>query len=154
MLHDRLGRARNGTRGTRRIQIHQMQWRTTMGGHINRLASLWVVPLVSAASLAMAAGPDLRLVNAAAEQDLGTLRTLLKAGVDVNAARADGATALLWAAHFNDLPTVDLLLRAGAKVNAADDHGVTPLSQASENVNLPMVEKLLAAGANTNAAQT
>jgi ankyrin repeat protein len=125
-----------------------------MAGHINRLGTLWVVPFLSAASLAMAAGPDLRLVNAVAEQDNGAMRTLLKERVDVNAARADGSTALLWAAHFNDLTTVDLLVRAGAKVNAADDHGVTPLSQACENVNLAMVEKLLAGGANANAAQT
>jgi ankyrin repeat protein len=125
-----------------------------MGANVNRLAGLWVLPLLSAASLAIAAGPDLRLVNAAAEQDTVAVRALLKQGVDVNAARADGATALLWAAHFNDRETVDLLLGAGAKVNAADDHGVTPLSQACENTNLPMVEKLLEAGANSNAAQT
>jgi len=125
-----------------------------MGASVKRLASLWVVPLLSAASLAAAAGPDLRLVNAVSEQDTVAVRALLKQGVDVNAAWADGSTALVWAAHFNNLDTVDLLLHAGAKVNTADDHGVTPLSQACENVNLEMVEKLLAAGANTNAAQT
>ncbi len=125
-----------------------------MGANVNRLAGLWVLPLLSVASLAMAAGPDLRLLNAAAEQDTVAVRALLKQGADVNAARADGATALLWAAHFNDRETVDLLLGAGAKVNAADDHGVTALSQACENTNLAMVEKLLAAGANSNAAQT
>ena len=72
----------------------------------------------------------------------------------MNAARADGATALLWAAHWNDLETVDLLLRAGAKVNAADDHGVTPLARACENASAAMVDKLLDAGANPNVAQT
>ena len=112
-----------------------------MGANVNRLAGLWVLPLLSVASLAMAAGPDLRLLNAAAEQDTVAVRALLKQGADVNAARADGATALLWAAHFNDRETVDLLLGAGAKVNAADDHGVTALSQACENTNLAMVEK-------------
>src|ERR1700687_499703 len=100
-----------------------------MGANVNRLAGLWVLPLLSAASLAMAAGPDLRLVNAAAEQDTKAVRALLKQGVDVNAARADGATALLWAAHFNDRETLDLLLAAGAKVNTATPHGGTPPPQ-------------------------
>ena len=110
--------------------------------------------LALSATLAVAAEADRRLVNAAADQDKTALRTLLKQGVDVNAARADGSTALLWAAHWDDLETADLLLRSGAKVNAADDYGVTPLSQAVENASLPMVEKLLKAGANPNTAET
>jgi ankyrin repeat protein len=93
-------------------------------------------------------------VNAAADRDRAALKTLLKQGVDVNAARPDGVTALLLAAHFNDVESVDLLLGAGARVNAGDDHGVTPLAQASENANAALVERLLAAGANPNAAQT
>lgn len=121
---------------------------------VNRLAALSAMLVLSMSSLAAAAGPDLRLINAVAEQDKTAIRTLLKQGVDVNATRADGATALLWAVHFNDLETADLLLHAGANVNAADDHGVTSLTQACENANLPMVEKLLAAKANPNAAQT
>ena len=109
--------------------------------------------LVATASLAVAAEPDRRLVNAAADQDKALLRSLLKQGVDPNATRADGATALLWAAHWDDGETADLLLRAGAKVNSADDHGVTPLAQAAENRSLPMVERLLKAGANPNAVE-
>ena len=106
------------------------------------------------ASLATAAGQDLRLVSAAAAQDTQAVRALLDEGVDVSTPRADGATALLWAAHWDDLDTVDLLLRAGADVKAADDHGVTPLERAAENASTAMVEKLLAAGASANAAQT
>jgi ankyrin repeat protein len=110
--------------------------------------------LPSMASLAMAAEPDLRLVTAAAEHDMAAVRTLLKQGVDVNGARVDGATALLWAAHWNDIDTADLLLAAGARVNAADDHGVTPLTRAAENASEPMVARLLRAKADPNAAQT
>jgi ankyrin repeat protein len=113
-----------------------------------------LVALATGARPASAAAPDLRLVNAAADQDKAAIRTLLKQRVDVNARRADGATALLWAVHFNDLDSVDLLLKAGADVNIGDDHGVTPLAQASENNNIALVQKLLAAGANPNAAQT
>ena len=101
-----------------------------------------------------AAAPDLRLVEAMAERDTARVRTLLAGeGFDVNAARADGATALLWAAHWDDREAAELLLGAGADVNAADDHGVTPLARASENASAAMVERLLAAGANPNAAQ-
>ena len=113
-----------------------------------------VLPLVLAAGLSTAAGQDLRLVAAASDHDTRAARALVHEGVDVNTRRADGATALLWAAHWDDLSTVDLLLRAGADVNAADDHGVTPLERAAENTSTAMVEKLLAAGANANAAQT
>ena len=108
----------------------------------------------SAAGSAAAPAADLRLVEAMAERDTARMRVLLAdEGLDVNAARADGATALLWAAHWDDGAAVELLLGAGADVNAADDHGVTPLARACENASTSMVERLLAAGANPNAAQ-
>ncbi|HCR00309.1 MAG TPA: hypothetical protein DIU48_12870, partial [Acidobacteria bacterium] len=100
-----------------------------------------------------AAAQDSRLVTAAANQDRATVETLVAEGIDVNVARADGATALLWATHWDDLETVDLLLKAGADPNAADDHGVTPLERAAENASLGMVERLLADGASADKAQ-
>ena len=124
-----------------------------MGSSFSRLVSRLMLPLIVAASLAMAAGPDLRLVNAAAGQDTDTVRALLTEGVDVNVARADGVTALLWASHWDDLETVDMLLRAGANVDAAEDHGVTALARACENAHAAMVEMLLTAGADPNVAQ-
>ena len=119
-----------------------------MRSRITRLVGVWMSPLVVVASLAVAAGPDLRLVNAAAERDGDAVRALLAEGVDVNTARPDGVTALLWAAHWDDLALTDLLVRAGADVTAADDHGVTPLERAAENASLAMVETLLTAGAD------
>jgi ankyrin repeat protein len=110
-----------------------------------------VAGLVLAAGAA--AGQDLRLVDAVAGQDAQAVHALLDAGVDVNASRADGATALLWAAHWDDADVADRLIRAGADVNAADDHGVTPLERAAENASLPMVERLLAAGARADVAR-
>lgn len=115
------------------------------------LAGVCAVLLVSS-PVRTAENSDLRLVNAVARQDKRTVRALLKEGVDVNVTRADGASALLWAAHWDDLETADLLLRAGAHVNAADDHGVTALARAGETASASMVEKLLAAKANPNAA--
>lgn len=120
-----------------------------------RLVALAVTVLASVARPASAAGPaDLRLVDAAAQQDWKAVRTLIGERVNVNTPRADGATALLWAAHGDDRPTVELLLSAGAKVNAADDHGVTPLARACENASVAVVEALLNAGASPNAAQS
>ena len=120
-----------------------------------RLACLCLAFLLAAAGSAAAAPPDLRLVDAMADRDTARVRALLEnEALDPDTARADGATALLWAAHWDDGEAVDLLLRAGADPNAADDHGVTPLARACENASRPMVERLLAAGADPNAAQT
>src|SRR5688572_8657739 len=81
------------------------------------------------------AAPDLRLQDAVQRQDRNAIRTLLKEQVDVNARRADGATALAFAVHLDDLETVDLLIRAGADVNAANDLDITPLMLAAVNGN-------------------
>ena len=119
---------------------------------VYRLAGLFLY-LVLTTNLAAAENPDLRLVHAVARHDAPTARALLEEGVDVNAARPDGATALLWAAHHDDLAITRLLLSSGAKVNAAEDHGVTPLARACENASLRMIQTLLAAGADPNATQ-
>ena len=97
---------------------------------------------------------DARLIDAAAGQDAAAVRALVDEGADVNVRRADGATALLWAAHWDDLEMVELLLRAGADPNAADDHGVTPLMRAGENASPRVVRALLDAGADPDATQT
>ena len=114
-----------------------------------------VVPvlLLVQAAVAQAAGADLRLVDAAARQDWQQLRALLDEGADVNAPRADGVTALLWAAHWDEVEIVEVLLRAGADPDAADDHGVTPLMRASENAGVDVARALLGAGADPDAAQ-
>ena len=93
---------------------------------------------------------DLRLVNAAKDQDLQQVRTLLSGHPDVNIRSEDGSTALLWAAHWNDLQMGTLLVRAGADANAANDFKMTPLAQACTNGNAEFVDLLLKAGANPN----
>jgi ankyrin repeat protein len=99
---------------------------------------------------AAAANEDLRLVNAAKDQDPQQVRTLLSGRPDVNVRAEDGSTALLWAAHWNDLETSTLLVRAGADANAANDLRMTPLSQACTNGSARLVDVLLEAGANPN----
>ena len=122
---------------------------TAFGG----LTLVLAIVSLSAASLAARGEDDLRLVDAAAAQDAASVRALLREVADVNAARADGATALLFTTHWNDLALSELLLRAGADPNAADDHGVTPLARATENASPEMVELLLNAGANPDTAE-
>jgi ankyrin repeat protein len=113
------------------------------------VATVCVAALVSATAFAAAA--DLRLVAAAKNRDVRTVRTLIEQRVDVNTPQPDGATALHWAAQWDDLDMADLLLRSGAMADKADDYGATPLSLACINGSAAMTEKLLAAGANPNA---
>lgn len=129
-----------------------MQVGTSTGGRAKSLVGLWMVLLLSVASLA--ATDDLRLVEAVKNKNREAVRALLQRGTDVNAPQPDGATALHWAAHWDDLETADLLIRAGANVNAANDLGVTPLWLACRNGTAGMVETLLAARANPNAARS
>ena len=118
------------------------------------------IPLVSRMAVALlvsagtaAAAPDLRLVEAARQQDAAAVRILLAEGVPANDAPPDGVTALHWAVQWNHAELVDLLIGAGAEVNAADQYDVTPLVLACTNASAPLVTRLLAAGANPNAAQ-
>ena len=92
------------------------------------------------------------LIDAARNADAGALRSLLKQRVDVNAATADGTTALHWASYRDNVESADLLIRAGAKVNAANDLGATPLWTASMNGSAAMVRTLLQADADPNLA--
>jgi ankyrin repeat protein len=100
----------------------------------------------------LAAGVDLRLVDAAKRRDPSAVRTLLREGVDVNVPEPDGTTALAWAAHRDDREVAALLIRAGADPKVANHYGVTPLSLACTNRSAAMVEMLLKAGADPNAA--
>jgi ankyrin repeat protein len=99
-----------------------------------------------------AAGRDLRLLEAARNQDHEAVLALLKQGIDVNATQPDGASALHWAAYWNDDRTADLLIRAGADVNAKNELGATSLWLASSHGNAAMIGRLLKAGADPNAA--
>jgi ankyrin repeat protein len=91
------------------------------------------------------------LADAAEKKDRATIAALLKQGAEVNAAQADGMTALHWAVYHDDLPTVSLLIKAGANAQAANLYGVTPLSVACTNGNTEIVTMLLDAGADVNA---
>ena len=118
------------------------------------MTSRWqsAIPFCLALLVMGAAQRDLPLIDAARNANADAVRALLQKRVDVNAAEADGATALHWASYLDDLASVDLLIQAGANVNAANDLGATPLWIASPNGSEAMVRRLLAAGANPNAS--
>ena len=100
-----------------------------------------------AISLSAAESP---LIDAVKKQDAQAVRALLKQKANINAAEADGFTALHWAAQRNDLPLVELLLGAGASAKASTRYNITPLYLAAVNGNAAMMERLLNAGADAN----
>ncbi len=75
--------------------------------------------------------------------DLTSVRALLAKKADVNAASADGMTALHWAVQRDDIAMVEALVKAGAKVETATRHGVTPLQLAATNGNAAVITRLL-----------
>jgi ankyrin repeat protein len=90
------------------------------------------------------------LADAAERLDRAKIAALLKQSVDVNAAQADGMTALHWAVYHDDLKMTILLLNAGASAKATNRYGVAPLTLACTNGNSEIVELLLKAGADAN----
>jgi ankyrin repeat protein len=116
------------------------------------MAGRIVLTLVMAATLVppARAATDQRLLQAAARGDHAAVRQLISQRLDVNAADADGTTALHWAVWADDLATTNELIRAGAKVTVANAFGVTPVYIAAEHGNAGIVGRLLDAGAGVN----
>jgi uncharacterized protein len=91
-----------------------------------------------------------RLADAVKSANADAVRSLLAQHADVNAAEADGSTALHWAAQRDNLEIADLLIAAGANAKAQTRYHVTPLSLACTNGNAAMIEHLIKAGADPN----
>jgi ankyrin repeat protein len=104
--------------------------------------------LVAGSTVAQSSTP---LADAAEKENRAKIADLLKQGADVNAAQADGMTALHWAAYHDDSRIAAQLIDSGARAKAANVYGVTPLSLACTNGNAEIVEMLLKAGADPNA---
>jgi ankyrin repeat protein len=127
-------------------------------GLATRLASaLLLLALPSAATsqtITVATGrvPATSIAAAAEKSDRAAVRALLAQRADVDAAQADGMTALHWAVLRSDAAMTGDLLIAGANVNAATRYGVTPLSLACTNGSDALVNRLLEAGADPNLA--
>jgi uncharacterized protein len=95
------------------------------------------------------------VADAAMKGDRDAVRSLLKQGADVSAAKGDGMTALHFAAERGDAAMTEMLVYAGANVAAVTRIGqYTPLHIASRGGNLAVVQALLKAGANVSARTT
>ncbi|HMC09755.1 MAG TPA: ankyrin repeat domain-containing protein [Pirellulaceae bacterium] len=112
-------------------------------GHFS--ACGWAAFLLLASAVSAA---EVSLADAAENNNLARVRTLLEQKTDVNAPQPDGMTALHWASRHGELETAKLLIAAGADAKAANRYGVTPLSLACTNGNTTIVELLLEAGAD------
>ena len=112
--------------------------------------ALLVAVVGAAASGVGAAGNTGALADAVQRGDTAAVHSLLESQIDVDAAQADGATALHWAAYLDDADTVALLIEAGANVNVQNEYGVTPLALAARNGTAAIVGRLVTAGADPN----
>lgn len=90
------------------------------------------------------------IADAAEAQNNTQIHMMLKSGTDLNAAQADGMTAMHWATVHDDEKLVEELLTAGAKADAKNRYGVTPLLLACSNGNCSIVDSLLRGGADPN----
>lgn len=117
---------------------------------IGSKCALILTALACGAAFALSARAT-ALIDAVDNNDANAVSALLAEGAAVDAAEADGSTALHAAALADDVEIVDLLLAAGADVAATTRYHVTPLALAAANGNAPIIERLLDAGADPNA---
>ena len=82
------------------------------------------------------------LMQAVCEDSIDLVRTLLDSGVDINAKREDGFTALLLAAFFGRTAIVELLLERGADIHVKTRFGTSALVWATAR-GFPKVVSLL-----------
>jgi ankyrin repeat protein len=109
--------------------------------------------IIAALAIAPAFAADASIAAAIKSgQRAAALEMIAKKSADVNAAEADGSTALLWAANLNDADLGARLLRAGADPKARNQLGSSPLAEAAFHANTGMIQALLDAGADPNAA--
>ena len=107
------------------------------------------------AALVLAAPADTPVADAARQGDIDTVRSLLRQGMDVNAAQGDGMTALHWTAFKDDVDMARMLIYAGANVEAATRiNAMTPLVLAARNGSGAMVAALIEGGADANGTMT
>src|SRR5258708_28896943 len=109
----------------------------------------------AAASDATPAKPDPPLIKAIDEGRMDDARSLIAKGVDVNAAKENGLTALMQAAIGSaylpdNVPAVKMLLEKKANVDAQDKRGLTALHHAIAEGKPDAANLLLDAKANLN----
>jgi ankyrin repeat protein len=109
------------------------------------------------AGASMAAAADTATPNATALLDAAesgdhaaAMRLVGAKGANVNAAEADGSTAIMYAAANGDLELVRALIKAGANVKLETQLGSSAITEASIIGSAPIIDALLKAGADPN----
>jgi ankyrin repeat protein len=91
------------------------------------------------------------LLDAVESGDRAAAMKLIAAkGTNVNAAGADGATPIMYAAANDDIELVRALIKAGANVKVKNTFGSSPITEAAIIGSAPILEALLKAGADPN----
>ncbi|MES2606887.1 MAG: ankyrin repeat domain-containing protein, partial [Pseudomonadota bacterium] len=115
-----------------------------MPGHFRR--TFFTIAFAAMTQTLLAA----ELADAAKQQDVERVQSLLKNGAAVNEQQVDGATALLWAVQWDDVALARVLIEADADPAIGNRTGASPLQLAAINGNAEMLTLLLKAGANPN----
>ena len=87
------------------------------------------------------------IARAAAQNDVGKVRSLILNGNSPNDTDESGRTGLHVAATNGQLQIAAILIKAGATINQRDNIGETPLHHAAERNNTEMLKLLLDVGA-------
>ncbi len=98
-----------------------------------------------------AAPPSIDLWEAASTGNIGALKEHQAAGTNLNAADANGSSALNAAAFFDSAEAAEWLLKNGAFVDIRDGNGGTPLITAAFMGNAKTAKVLLKHGADVSA---
>jgi ankyrin repeat protein len=108
-----------------------------------------IAVLLAGTSMVFAGAPAL-LETAESGDHITAMQLLSAKGTDVNAAGADGTTAVMYAAANGDLELVRALIKAGANVKLANQFGTSALTEAAIIGSAPIIEALLKAHADPN----
>lgn len=90
------------------------------------------------------------LMAASAIGNIGTVKSLISAGADVNARNQDSKTPLMRACYYGHADVAKVLIDAGADVEARCDKENTPLIYATAKGNLDVSKVLVNEGVNVN----